>query len=163
MSSLPGIRSSTEREVKLIAPPSFRLPSLEGVVEGVTASSMPSERLSTTYLDTDDLRLARWGVSLRHRVGEGWTVKLPAEHNDSLLARTEHTFAGKGARAPAEAVDLVRAFIRTADLRPQASLKTLRRHIELHDADGTRQDFARSRSRFRKVRQRTCSMRSLIA
>jgi hypothetical protein len=70
------------------------MPSLEGV----TASSTPSERLSPTYLDTDDLRLALWGISLRHRVGEGWTVKLPVEHNDSLFARTEHTFAGNSTR-----------------------------------------------------------------
>ena len=132
------MRSSMEREVKLPAPKSFRMPSLEGVAKGVTVSSIPSERLSTTYLDTDDLRLARWGVSLRHRVGQGWTVKLPGEHDDSMLARTEHTFAGNGTHPPAEAVDLVRAFIRTADLRPQASLKTVRRHIELHDVDGNR-------------------------
>ena len=26
--------------------------------------------------DTPDLRLARWGVSLRRRAGEGWTLKL---------------------------------------------------------------------------------------
>jgi len=138
MSSLSGTRSSAEREVKFAVPPSFRMPSFEGVAEGVKASPRPSEKLSTTYLDTDDFRLARWGVSLRRRVGEGWTVKLPADHNDSLLVRTEHTFAGNYTRPPVEAVDLVRAFIRTAELRPQASLKTLRRHVELHDADGKR-------------------------
>jgi CHAD domain-containing protein len=136
MSSPRGMRSSIEREVKFTAPPSFRMPSLEGVAEGVTASSIPSVRLATTYLDTDDLRLARWGVSLRHRVGEGWTVKLPAEQDVSLLARMEHTFAGNGDRPPAEAVNLVGAFVRTADLRPQASLKTLRGRVELRDGDG---------------------------
>ena len=36
--------------------------------------------LTAAYLDTDDLRLARWRVSLRRREGgtdEGWHLKLP--------------------------------------------------------------------------------------
>ncbi|HJS49659.1 MAG TPA: hypothetical protein VJ745_05000, partial [Gaiellaceae bacterium] len=59
--------TTTEREVKLAASPSFRMPSLEGLADGITASPREPERLSTTYFDTDDLRLARWGVSVRHR------------------------------------------------------------------------------------------------
>ena len=51
----------TERELKLAAAPSFRMPVLDGLAEGVTAAPQEPERLSTTYLDTDDLRLARWG------------------------------------------------------------------------------------------------------
>jgi CHAD domain-containing protein len=112
------------------------MPSFTSVADGVIASARPPEHLSTTYLDTDDLRLARWGVSLRHRAGEGWTVKLPAENDPSLLVRTELTFAGNGSQPPVDAVDLVRAFIRTGVLRPQTSLQTLRRHVELHDAEG---------------------------
>lgn len=129
-------RSSSEREVKLAAAPSFRMPSLDGLANGVTSSPREPERLSTTYLDTDDLRLARWGVSLRHRVGEGWTVKLPPQGDGALLVRSELTFAGNGRRPPIEAVDLVQAFIRTAELRPRTSLKTIRRRVELHDAEG---------------------------
>jgi CHAD domain-containing protein len=126
----------TEREVKLAAAPSFRMPSLDGLAEGVVLVSREPERLSTTYLDTDDLRLARWGVNLRHRLGEGWTVKLPAESDGALLVRPELVFPGNGRRPPAAAVDLVRAFIRSAELRPQTRLKTVRRGIELHDAEG---------------------------
>jgi len=129
-------RSLAEREVKLAAAPSFRMPSLDGLADGISSSPREPERLSTTYLDTDDLRLARWGVSLRHRVGEGWTVKLPAEGDGALLVRSELTFAGNARRPPARAVDLVRGFIRTAELRPQMSLKTVRRRVELHDTDG---------------------------
>jgi len=46
-------------------------------------------RLSATHYDTDDLRLARWGASLRRRTGEGWTVKLPVQAAGQLLAREE--------------------------------------------------------------------------
>ena len=66
-----------EREVKLGAGPAFHLPDLNGVVDGVAVTPPEAVRLETVYYDTPDLRLARWGVSLRHRAGEGWTLKLP--------------------------------------------------------------------------------------
>ncbi|PWU21564.1 MAG: CHAD domain containing protein [Candidatus Rokuibacteriota bacterium] len=130
-------RGLSEREVKLAAAPSFRMPSPDELVDGLAASTREPERLSTTYLDSDDLRLARWGVSFRHRVGQGWTVKLPPEDAGALLVRPELTFDGEGRRPPAEAVDLVRSFIRTAELRPQTRLRTVRRRIELHDPEGS--------------------------
>ena len=105
-----------EREEKLAASPSFRLPSFEDLAPGAEVVPGEDERLSTTYLDTDDLRLARWGVSFRHRLGEGWTVKLPPEDGGALLVRGEFTFAGNGRRPPADAVDLVLGYVRTADL-----------------------------------------------
>jgi CHAD domain-containing protein len=112
------------------------VPSLEGLAEGVTAVVREPERLSTTYLDTDDLRLARWGVSLRHRIGEGWTLKLPAQGDGTLLVRDELTFAGNGRRPPAGATDLVLAYVRTAELSPQTRLRTIRRRVELQDPEG---------------------------
>lgn len=126
----------SEREVKLAAASSFRMPSLEGLADGTTPVPCEPERLSTTYLDSEDLRLARWGVSFRHRLGEGWTVKLPTDDHGTPLAPSEITFVGERKRPPSAAVDLVRAFIRGAELRPQTSLKTLRRRTELHDAGG---------------------------
>src|SRR5262245_14008188 len=125
-----------ERELKLTAAPSFRMPSLEGVLEGATAVPKEIERLSTTYLDTEDLRLARWGVSLRHGPGDGWTVTLPPESDATQLVRSELTFAENGRRPPGPVVDLLRAFIRTEELRPQTRLETLRRRVELHDPLG---------------------------
>src|SRR5713226_9830206 len=65
-----------EREVKLGAGPAFHLPDLNGVVDGVTVTPPEVVRLETVYYDTPDLRLARWGVSLRRGAGEGWTLKL---------------------------------------------------------------------------------------
>ena len=57
-----------ERELKLAATPDFRMPSIYGLV-GPTVRQAPPERNDTTYYDTADLRLARWGASLRHRPG----------------------------------------------------------------------------------------------
>jgi CHAD domain-containing protein len=125
-----------EREVKLGAAPSFRLPALEQVAEGVEAEAKPALRVSATYLDTDDLRLTRWGVSLRYRTSDGWTVKLPNSSDGRMLVRDEFLFPGEARRPPAEAVDLVRAFVRTATLRPQVRLRTVRRETTLHDGDG---------------------------
>lgn len=68
---------SVEREVKLSAAPGFHLPDLNGVVEDVAVTPVQEGRIETTYFDTADLRLARWGCSLRFRKGEGWTLKLP--------------------------------------------------------------------------------------
>ena len=63
-----------EREVKLAGSPGFRMPALNDLMDGVTAEHVEPRRLDTTYHDTPDLRLARWGCSLRYRAGEGWTV-----------------------------------------------------------------------------------------
>jgi CHAD domain-containing protein len=128
---------AAEREVKLAASPAFRMPVLEGIAEGVTATGRPPERLQTVYLDTGDLRLARWGVSLRHRGGQGWTVKLPGEKVGPLLVRGEHVFPGDDpATPPSEALDLIRAYQRTARLSPSAKLRTVRRGIDVCDAGG---------------------------
>ena len=67
-----------EREVKLTVGPLFHLPDLSEVLDGFSAEGEGVQRFVTSYYDTQDLRLARWGCSLRYRTGEGWTVKLPA-------------------------------------------------------------------------------------
>jgi CHAD domain-containing protein len=127
-----------EREAKLAAPPGFTVPELGGPDDGFQAESQPERRLQTTYYDTPDLRLARWGASLRYRPGEGWTVKLPEGQNGVLLVRAEHVFGGDGRKPPAEAVALVRAFVRTGRLAPVARMCTVRRPVELRDPAGAR-------------------------
>ena len=66
-----------EREVKMLVPGSFELPDLEGAIAGATLGDVEEPLIEDTYYDTPDLRLARWGCTLRHRSGEGWTVKVP--------------------------------------------------------------------------------------
>jgi CHAD domain-containing protein len=129
------VEHSPERELKLAAGSDFRMPSIYGL-GGTAVRSAPPERNDTTYYDTDDLRLARWGASLRHRPGEGWTVKLPAERNALFLVRPEIVFEGNGETPPDEAVELVRAFIRDAELHPRVHMTTIRRRTGLHDSGG---------------------------
>lgn len=125
---------SVEREAKLEVPPGFRLPT--EFPEGVTARPAQPQRYITVYLDTPDLRLVRWGCSLRHREGEGWTLKLPVESRSDLLARTELIFEGDPRHLPGEARELVAGLTRTAFLSPVARLRTLRWKVELETGAG---------------------------
>src|SRR5207253_2906744 len=156
-----------EREVKLGAGPAFHLPDLAGVIEGVAVGSSGTVRMETVYYDTPDLRLARWGVSLRHRAGEGWTLKLaepPSKpgNQSAVLERDELTFQGGAKRPPEAALEVVRAYVRKADLVPVARLSTVRRRVRLVDASGTRvaevvddevsvRDGRRVAARFREI------------
>ncbi len=129
--------SLREREVKLAASAAFRMPSLDNLGDDVLTIPHDAERLQTIYFDTPDFRLARWGVSLRHREGQGWTTKLPAEDGGGdLLVRGEFTFPGDDATVPPdEAIDLIRGYVRTDTLRPVVRLRTIRRRIQLMDLD----------------------------
>ena len=126
---------SPERELKLAADAGFRMPSVYGL-GGAAVRHAPPERNATTYYDTDDLRLACWGASLRHRPGEGWTVKLPAERDAPFLVRPEIVFPGNGEAPPAAAVALVRGFVRDGELRARVHMTTIRRRTGIHDSDG---------------------------
>ena len=125
-----------EREAKLAAPDGFQLPDLNGAEAGFLAEPLPVRRYTTTYWDTPDLRLARWHVSLRYRDDEGWTVKLPSRLDGPVVVRQEHTFQGKPGKVPDEAADLVRAFVRGAELAPVARLRAVRRRVALRNAAG---------------------------
>jgi CHAD domain-containing protein len=131
-----GAPPMPEREVKLTPASGFRIPSLADVADGVTAGPSEILDLEAVYYDTEDLRLARSGASLRFRSPDGWTVKLPAPGEGALLVRGEHSFPGGPGTPPVAAVDLVRAWIRTAAVQPIARLKTRRRRIELSDPGG---------------------------
>jgi CHAD domain-containing protein len=156
-----------EREVKLGAGPAFHLPDLAGVIEGVAVGPSETIRLETVYFDTPDLRLARWGVSLRHRAGEGWTLKLAPPPSSAgravaVLERDELTFEGGAKKPPAGALEVVRAYVRKAELAPVARLSTVRRRVRLVDPTGVRvaevvddevsvRDGRRVAARFREI------------
>jgi CHAD domain-containing protein len=131
--------ANLEREVKLLAPPGYRLPSFDDVAVGVGAAPPVDEELKASYYDTTDLRLARWGVSLRYRTGEGaprWTLKLPVDKSAHTLSRSELEFAGRAGPVPADAAKLVRAYVRTSSLERVARLTTRRRRVDLVDELG---------------------------
>ncbi len=126
-----------EREVKLGVWPGFRLPALDGVLDGLAAVAGADARLEATYFDTPDLRLARSGVTLRHRSSEGWTLKLPTgDEKGAMLSRRELTVVGDDATVPAELAKLLVAWVRTSTLGPVARLHTVRRSLELVDEEG---------------------------
>jgi len=125
-----------EREVKLAATPDFKLPELDEVDGAVQATQPDEHRLETVYFDTPDLRLARWGCSLRLRQGEGWTLKLPSSSSGPTLNRRELEFPGDGGRPPEAATTLVMAYVRRSSLVPVASLSTVRRRVQLKQAGG---------------------------
>ncbi|OLB91628.1 MAG: hypothetical protein AUI15_22630 [Actinobacteria bacterium 13_2_20CM_2_66_6] len=156
-----------EREVKLGAGPAFHLPDLAGVIDGVAVGPSETVRLETVYYDTPDLRLARWGVSLRHRAGEGWTLKLATPPSApgkpaAVLERAELTFQGRSRKPPDAALEVVRAYVRKAELVPVARLSTVRHRIRLVDGNGVRvaevvddevsvRDGRRVAARFREI------------
>lgn len=128
--------ANLEVEVKLGAAPGFHLPELDGVVTGVSAGKPEEMRLETTYYDTPDLRLARWGCSFRHRVGEGWTLKLPSTSDGMALSRPEHNYPGPPRKPPPEALFLVQAYLRRTPIDAVARLSTWRRRVQLKNAEG---------------------------
>src|SRR5436305_14046530 len=111
-----------EREVKLAAWGGFAVPALDDVFAEVSVTPLKTKKLDATYYDTRDLRLARAGVSLRHRVGDDppWTVKLPDGDSGPVMSRREFPFAGPAGAIPSEAAALVRAYTRGEPLVPGA-------------------------------------------
>lgn len=127
-----------EREVKLAAWGGFALPSLDDLAPEVSVEVLKGKKLDATYYDTKDLRLARSGVSLRHRLGDDppWTVKLPEGDVGPVMSRREIPYDGPAGTVPVEAAALVRAYARGDELVAVARLKTERSRVGL-TVDGT--------------------------
>ncbi len=72
---------SRELELKFAVGRAFAMPDLIGAGSVANVLPIPTQELEATYYDTVDRRLARWGITLRHRTGDGdramWTLKLP--------------------------------------------------------------------------------------
>jgi CHAD domain-containing protein len=130
-----------EREVKLGVWPGFTLPDLTDVVAGATVAPTEVQRLEAMYHDTTDLRLARWGITLRYRTGEGdgdgWTLKLPKGSGDGVLVRDEIIVLGDPRTVPAEIHDHVAAWVRSATLQPVAKMQTQRSVTRVLGRDDT--------------------------
>jgi CHAD domain-containing protein len=133
-----------EREVKLEAGVGFRIPDLRGLIPGIRVEEHPDARLQAVYVDTEDLRLMRNGITLRHRqdrrggagAERGWTLKLPAPSDGKGLVRKELSWPGGWGPVPRPAASLVRAFNRGAPLVPVARLITQRRRLVVSDLSG---------------------------
>ena len=120
------MRETLEREIKLAPGEGFVFPELMG-------ERLPSRVFISTYHDTEDLRLAPYGVTLRHRVEDGtglWQLKLPRGS-----ARLELEVPGQASRPPSELVELLPAYLRGRDLVPVARLRTRRETIRASGAE----------------------------
>ena len=125
-----------EVEAKFDLEPGHPLPDLADVAGVASTQDAAAQRLTATYFDTPDLRLARAGVTLRRRTGgqdAGWHLKLPVAE-DRFEVR--HPAGRSAANVPAELVDLVRAQTRGGHLGPVVRVRTSRAVTRLLTADG---------------------------
>ncbi|MGI9600361.1 MAG: CHAD domain-containing protein [Acidimicrobiales bacterium] len=126
-----------EREAKLVVDDCFVVPELQGVVPDAELGSTEERQVVDVYRDTADLRLARWGCTLRYRSGQGWTVKIPAPSEGLILNRQEVVVPGSADELPDEAVALVESLTRGAALAVVAELNTRRLARTWRSAEGT--------------------------
>jgi CHAD domain-containing protein len=128
-----------EREIKLETPENeldeTELDATVAAVDGLRIERVDVRVLTAHYYDTDDVRLARWGCSVRHRDDEGLTVKLPVGRSGSEVTRDEvhidSDLPGGAERPPDDALRLVEPFLRGERVNHVATLVTHRRALVL--------------------------------
>ena len=139
MTQQPVVEREVER--KITVPPVFTLPDLVSAVPAATSVARgESFELLATYFDTADLRLARWGITLRRRRGgkdEGWHLKLPA-WKGGVGDRDEIQLPldASADTPPGIFLDAISPLTRGAALVPVATLRTSRTPIELNGETG---------------------------
>jgi CHAD domain-containing protein len=129
----------------------FRMPELVGTVPGLRGTTvetgiwrvevLPTEHSREVLHDTEDLRLIRWGATLRRREGgpdEGWQLSLPVDGAEAGVPDAMHLplDAGPEGDVPALMADVVTALARRAPLAAVATLETAHTTHVLHGADG---------------------------
>lgn len=130
--------SVREPEFKRVVATDFKLRPKRMVISGASAAGPETRRVRDVYFDTEDLRLVRWGVTLRWRVDEGWMVKIPRPSSTAaMLDREEVHIDGDPTALPAEAVALVAPFARKLELVPVAHFDTDRTVRAWRRPDGT--------------------------
>jgi CHAD domain-containing protein len=92
-------------------------------LEAYPDATPPLRRPAAVSYDSPDLRLLRWGVSLRYRPEGVWTVKLPEFDRKHGKFRNDHTFAGEAGVVPPAALDLVAAVLRGVRPEPMPNVR----------------------------------------
>ena len=104
---------------------------------GSRSGPRETHHLDATYYDTEQMRLASAGVSLRRRTGgddAGWHLKLPRQGD----ARDEiHRPLGRSTRPPVSLTRILAGVTGGAPLAPVAVIRTTRTSWPLLDQDGT--------------------------
>jgi CHAD domain-containing protein len=125
-----------EVERKYDVAESALLPSLAGVGEVATVAQAVTADLEAVYYDTEDLALARHGVTLRRRTGghdDGWHVKLPEKADTKKELRMPLGDASD--TVPADLLGPVRSIVRDHPLVPVARVLNHRLTYRLLDAE----------------------------
>jgi CHAD domain-containing protein len=121
-------------DLKFTVGPAFVLPDLTGAGSVARMQATPPQELRETLYDTVDRRLARWGITLRHRAGEAdrppWALGLPAS-NHGLIEED-----GGPDVIPQRLADLVTAHVRSRPLGVAATVATQRSGWRLLAFDG---------------------------
>ncbi len=127
-----------ERKYEVAGADAPRLDEVGSAIAGVASvSARTEESLDAVYYDTEDLRLLRGGVTLRHRSGgvdAGWHLKLPAGKDARDEIRLPPGEPGGG--VPGELAALVRGRTRGAALMPVVRICTVRGRRQLLDEAG---------------------------
>jgi CHAD domain-containing protein len=127
-----------ELERKYDAEADLALPDLRQVGGCARVGPPRTHVLRASYFDTEDLRLAARGITLRRREGggdEGWHLKLPAGKDTKREIRTSLD-AGVHA-VPSELSELVAAHVRGRPFVRVAEVETHRTERGLLGEDGT--------------------------
>jgi len=126
----------SQRTYKLLVPGARPFPDLSESLP-VPASDEPHEHcIPELYLDTDDLRLARWGCSLKYRDADGWIVGLPVTMNGAPPREETFEFAGDRAAVPDAVANLLTPLTRSRTLIQVAQVSTKRRCRDWRNAAG---------------------------
>jgi CHAD domain-containing protein len=122
--------------IRLEAPPHFDPPRLTDLGEGVEVSAPSRSSVVSVYWDTPDLRLARWGCSLLSVQDQGWVIELPGLSDPEDAQVQDVPVAGQPVEPPAAALDLLRAYVRTATLAPVARMRRVRQAVQVGGSNG---------------------------
>ncbi len=134
---------TTYREVekKLRVHALFRLPDLTDIPGLGEIRAEPTRTLTAVYHDTEDLRLFRWGITLRRREGgddAGWHAKFPVDGQGEGVRDEVRLPLSQGAvgQVPEALRDTLTALTREQFLAPVATLRTERTPYILSDESG---------------------------
>ncbi|MBT2206668.1 CYTH and CHAD domain-containing protein [Actinomadura sp. NEAU-AAG7] len=126
-----------EIEHKFDAAAEFVLPELDGLPGVASVGEPVTYELHASYFDTEDLRLAAQGITLRRRRGgtdAGWHLKMPVGPDSKQELRAA---LGRPRVVPVRLAGLVAAHTRGAALDQVATLDTERTVVRLYGEDGT--------------------------
>ena len=126
-----------EVERKFRVPGGFGLPDLASIHGVARAEARPAFTMRNDYYDTEDLRLFRWGITLRRREGgpdAGWHLKLPVSGYGEGVR--DEIRAPLSTEIPTELLRIVTPFVRTGSVQRVAGLHTHRTPTLLVDEDG---------------------------